>query len=180
MVFHKLVQRYLVPVFQKHYFLIVQQSEHRFKFVSDSVVIIVGNDERERSHTIWIGRNESSFSPIEIDSYVMEHFFKSRISLASAIPEVFLKRLVVFFQRQGERLLTGDKNMLKDLENFSRHRNYEYTLNLLKNQKLAAADHAWQTSNYIEYLRCIEAVGIDNVPGSYKFKYQTARSKTGD
>jgi len=174
MIFSQLVLARAGFIFQKYNLKIIEQQDNSLKLQSEYLVIIIAHNQLENSNTLWLGRNDKKIDKVEIDNETLKSFFDSNLKLSQVPIETFINNLVVFFENEAQPLLNGDINLINELEKFDLERSRKYTHDLLVSQNLAAANKAWETSNYKEFIKILDQIDKDDLPSSYRLKYKIA------
>lgn len=174
MEFNQEVHYKLDLIFQEYNLLIVEEYENYLRLKSPHLTIIIGYSPIENSGILYIGRSSGNSEMVEVNNDVMKEFFNSDLHLSSLTTEIFLNNLVLFFKREGKALFEGDLNTIIELENYYKKKNTAYTRNLIDQQNLESANHAWNQENYKEFIRYLEKINFETLPNSYKLKYKIA------
>jgi len=162
------------PIFFKHGFVIAESSINYTKFESSSVTFTFAFDQRENSFFTYLGRKNGYQSPLS-DNVTRDVFQEDISSYKERSVE---ENLIHFFTGKGLPILKGDENILNNLELYSKKRNKEYHEQLMHQQKISLADNAWKNRDYIDFIKHIDSIDKNLLPGSYLKKYQIALSKT--
>src|ERR1700694_6040620 len=142
MEFNALVSDRLDLIFQKHNLHVIEQFKNYVKFRSDNIILTISHNDRENSNSLFIGRNESALYPI--DDNVLKDVFNSVLKINYVTPEVFVNNLAVFFEEEGKQLISGNADTLNAVEKYIYAKSEEYTLQLMEQQNLDAANKAWE------------------------------------
>ncbi len=178
MTFNEIVLAKVTPVLKKRGIRVIEQQTNCLRFRAGDITFTVLHNQWENSNSLALeGRKEES--SIEIDNETLSSFFRSDLKLSNVPIDVFADNLAVFLESETELLLQDDARKFQALEAFSLDRSREYTLNLLRRQKLMAADKAWVDKNYSEFVRLIGGISNDDLPASYQLKYKIAHEKSG-
>ena len=175
MEFNQLILAKLHSLFTEHGFEITEQLKNIVRYESTVLHISLVHDPRENSNTLWVGRKK--LNTVEIDNQVMREHFNSDLKISNLPQETFVNNVFLFFMGDGERLLEGNERALISLEKFNEQRSSEYTTNLVEKQNLEAANKAWKEGNYLDVIKHVEKIGIDNLSDSFKQKYKIAQQK---
>jgi hypothetical protein len=117
----------------------------------------------------------------------------SRIALTEITPEVVSKvfnddsyrlqstltidDLVHFLSGKGVGILAGDVYQFRELERFSDKVNKSYHEDLMFRQQLRVIDHAWNDKDYRGFIKAMNSINQQLLPGSYLKKHQIASAK---
>lgn len=175
MEFNQLISEKLHSLFIDHGLEMTEQSKNIVKYESQELVIRLSRNPRENSNTLWVGRKH--FNEVEIDNQVMREHFNSDLKLSNLPQETFINNVFLFFMGDGEKLLEGNERALVSLEKFNEQRSSDYTVNLVEQQNLEAANKAWKDGNYSDVIKYLEKVNKANLPASFKQKYKIAQQK---
>lgn len=175
MEFNQLISEKLHSLFIDHRLEMTEQSKNIVKYESQELVIGLSHNPRENSNTLWVGRKH--FNEVEIDNQIMREHFNSDLKLSNLPQETFINNVFLFFMGDGEKLLEGNERALVSLEKFNKQRSSDYTVNLVEQQNLEAANKAWKDGNYLDVIKYLEKVNKANLPASFKQKYKIAQQK---
>lgn len=141
------------------------------------MVLIFVHNQIENSNTFWIGKDDKKIDKVEIDNKILKAFFNSDLKLSQVPTNIFVNNLILFFENEGKPLLTGNLNMINELEEFDLKRNSIYTQHLLEQQILGTANGTWDKGDYEEFVNLMGQVDMDKLPSSFKLKYKIANQK---
>ncbi len=174
--FDKVIE--LITSFLKDYnFFVVENNKNYVKYESTKTSIAVGYDEREHYYFTIVGDKLNISIPLDVNNltnvfqYDTEKFIKS-----PSFEEFFID----FFITNGKPILTGDRSILEALKKDRDKRAEEYTRQLLQRQNLDAADKAWLSNNYREFVRHLDLIDKSSLPKSYELKYSIAKKKLNE
>jgi len=177
MEFNRLVIDVLLPIFTKNHFHIEDQFENHIKLKSEKVEIIISHNGLDQVNSLSIVAAKGFSYPI--DEEVLRLIFQCDVKIDNVVPEVFVKNLSLFFEDKGKPLLEGDALVLELIVKHVDKANKEYTTTLINSQNLTAADRAWEDTDYRNFIKYIDTVGLLNIPSSYQLKYRIAKKKSG-
>ena len=172
--FNQIIEKKLIPFFDKYNINIVENRNNYLKFQSIDVVIILTYNQLEYRSTLWLGKSNNEADKIEIDDFIITLFFKSDLKLNFASIENFTNNLILFFTKDAEKILIGETKILEDLIEFASARSKRYTEDLLKHQNLIELDKDWEIKNYKAFIKTIDKLNLNELPKSYMLKYKIA------
>ena len=173
MKFNALVKTHLLPILQKNGFDLIEEYKNILRFESASTKVGIVCNDYEKSHLAEIGKQGEMSYPLNNDA--IEFLFSLDLPIEQVTSEVFIRNLSLLFEQQeGIKMLRGDVN---SLENFIKQQSGNYTSKLVQRQALEVASKAWKDNDYEVFVKIIDKVGIDKIPGSYQQKYKIAKKK---
>lgn len=176
MEFNQLVLQKLHSLFTEHGLIVGEQSKDFVKYESNELVISISHNVRENAYMLFVGKKDFD---IEIDNHVLLNHFNCDLKLSSVPRELFVNNVLRFFVGDGNALLVSEQAWI-NLEKFNNDRSEDYTTKLLREQHLEVANKAWAEKNYAEFIKYLEKVGMENLPGSLIQKYKIAQKKMSD
>jgi hypothetical protein len=175
MEFNQLVTENIVPLLKEHSFLVVEQYMDFFHFKSNVVEVTISYNELDRTSLFEIGKTGGFLYPLT--DKLVQQVFGSDIKINQVTKEMFVNNIALFLKSGGSALLKGDENKLLELQVFSEKESEIYTLQILEEQNLAAANKAWENGNYKEFIKIIDKTNKDKLPSSFQMKYKIANQK---
>jgi hypothetical protein len=155
------------PVFDASGFKTIESHRNFIRLESTKVTVSIAYDEREKVNLFFIGR-------IGTMAYLLHSINLKEVFNYGKVPEYFTDFLLDFLKNEGNGILKGDVDKLQELEDYEESQAKIYTNNLLKEQKLMAADKAWTNEDYSTFVNMIDGIDLDQLPGSYRLKYKIA------
>lgn len=173
MEFNTLVKTKLFPILQKHGYIKLEESKNYISFLSAALKINVIYNDRENSNLIQLGHPAVFLYPLNDEA--VQAVFHSDLPVERVSSETFVNNLCTLFQqKEGAEILNGH---MKELSSFIDQQSHDYTAALLKRQALAAASRAWDRKDYGEFIKCLDKLGLDQVPKSLQLKYKMAKDR---
>ncbi|MEI8278752.1 MAG: hypothetical protein WCG87_03250 [Bacteroidota bacterium] len=175
MEFEQLVKEHIEPFLKEKGFSLERPYKNSFHFKSDMIQINIGYNNYERSCLFGIGmtgEQEYIFT-----NKAIKNVFGTEIKLAEVTVEDFVLNVVSFLQNEGSELLNKGSNKFKELEEFLHAESRRYTIKMMQDQYLPLADNAWKNGEYQEFIRVIDELKIEELPDSYKMKYEIANKR---
>src|ERR1700749_2165705 len=114
MQFNTIVKQRLMPIFLKNNLVVVEEFDNYLKAKSPSVIIIISHDPRDKSNSLYIGKNEKDISPV--DESTLRELLDEDIRLDNLPKEVFIDNIALIFLGSGQRLAEGNVDALNRLE----------------------------------------------------------------
>lgn len=179
MEFNKMLFYNLNTIFEEFNFQVVSQYKNFIELKSDKVNMTVSYDEREKSGSLYVGKNGKQ--QLHIDGNVMLNFFEAELKDKLIIPERtyqdFVKNLVILFNNGGNKLLEGDNSLMNRIEDYSEMQSSNYTKTLFDNQNLKAANKAWENGDYPNVIKYLDKISKDVLTPSLKKKYEISQRR---
>ncbi|WP_276371939.1 hypothetical protein [Chryseolinea sp. H1M3-3] len=163
----KLTIENVKPIFDASGFEAVESHRNFIRLESTKVSVIIAYDEREKSNLFFIGQIGST-------AHLLHSKNLKEVFDYENAPGNFTEFLLDFLNNEGKGILKGDFDKLHKLEDHEESQAKIYTDDLLKEQKVIAADKAWTNKDYLTFVKVIEGIDLDQLPSSYKLKYQMA------
>lgn len=174
MEFNTLVERYLLPVFQKYGFEKTEEFENIVRFQSSEMRINLAFNDYDNSHLVELGRRGEMLFPLN-DNTVRRVWGSSAFPVEQVTSKVFVQNLSLLFEKkEGIELLEGNIDLLKSI--LIGESEY-YTTQLMRTQELEAASKAWENGDYLSFVDSIDKIGVSKLPKSYQLKYKIAKQK---
>jgi hypothetical protein len=146
---------------------ILETSKNGIKYESKDLIISLGYNPFENSNTFWLESKKSKDS-IEIDNKVMYEFFGSNLKFENLNKEELIHNSYLFLSGVGNKILNGDKRMIKKLIKFKKVENDQYTSKLIDSQNLKKANLAWNNKIYNNVVKYLSMVDEQNMSESLK------------
>jgi hypothetical protein len=175
MEFNQLVTESILPLFKEHNFFVVEQYRNFFHVKSNVVEVTISYNELDRTSLFEIGKIGGFLYPL--NDKLVQQVFGSDLKINQVTKEMFVDNIALFLKGSGSALLKGDENKLLELKIFSEKESKKYTLQILQEQILAAANKAWENGNYKEFIKIIDKTDKNKLPSSYQLKYKIANQK---
>jgi hypothetical protein len=175
MEFNQLVVKNIVPLFEGHGFLIVEQYKNYFHFKSNLVEATISYNELDRTCLFEIGKANEFLYPV--NDNLIKQVFGLDVKVNQVTKEVFVDNITLLLKSNGSVLLRGDESKLLELKIFSEKESEIYTSQILQEQNLTAANKAWENGSYKEFVKIIDQLNKDKLPSSYQLKYKIANQK---
>ncbi len=163
----------ITPYLREYDFSIVEDRENYVKYASEQSTIDVGYDERDHSYFTIAGQNTNNSIPLDEDNLKNVFEYDTQKFLYKPYAEFFLD----FFETKGHSILTGDSIVFKQLQRNRDEREERATQRILQQQHLDAADNAWLSNNYRDFVKHLDLIDKTSLPKSYELKYSIAKKK---
>lgn len=167
----------LAPILTKYDFKVIEEGANNIRFESSELKISIVHDSRERSNTLWIGRNTTGAIQIEISNDILKNFFHTQIVLQPIPASEFIRNIALLFMKELNKILRGDLAEIEALESFSENESKMYTRNLVNSQLLIEADKAWEDKDFRAFIKAIDKVSKKILPIAYQSKYEYAKKR---
>jgi hypothetical protein len=169
MIFEDITQ-ILTPFFRGNKFVVAEKREGYIKYDYEGLCIVITSDYRDNSIAVYIqiGRNYIA----ELRDTVMTEFFNDQTRFGNN--DTFPADLMNFLNGKGNAILKNDWDTIFRLDDFVKKEASRYTNDLIRRQKLRAADEAWKIKDYAEFMEQIDKMPSDFWPQSYLLKYKFA------
>ena len=155
------------PMFEASGFNTVENRRNLIRLESTKVTVTIAFDERENSNLCFVGR-------IGTMTHLLHNGNLREVFNYDKTPADFTDFLLDFLNSEGKGILKGDLDKLHELEEFEERQAKIYTSNLLREQRVRAADNAWTNKDYLTFVKEIDGIDLDHLPESYKLKYKIA------
>lgn len=179
MEFNEIIINRLGTILNNEGLYLSEQFRNYLKFKSDKIVVVICQDEREKSNLLYVGRADNN--QCLIDGNIIKMFFvpdsEKEFNISELSVEDFANNLFALFTGKGRELLKENSEILFDIKNFMEMKSKEYTDELLKRQALEEASKAWEANDYVAFVESIDKIGISKMPQSYQLKYKIAKQK---
>ncbi len=176
----KFIEKIIEPIeslLSKYNFFLKEKRKNFIEFESDFLSLSISYNEFEISLYIFISRINSIYG-IEIDNELVKVIFKSDLVLKNKSLESYIDYLVNLMQNDlFKQLLLNDLPILENIEVFNKERSKIYTNNLILRQNINNVDRLWNSGNYKFFIDEIDKISFNNLPASYKLKYNIALKK---
>jgi hypothetical protein len=175
MEFNQLVIKNIVPLLRGHGFLVVEQYRNYFHFRSKIVEVAISYNELDRICLFEVGRINELLYPI--NDNLIKQVFGLDVKVTQVTKDVFVDNIASLLKNSGLALLEGNESKLLEIKNFSEKESEIYTSQVLQKQNLIAANKAWKSGNYKEFIKIVDQLDKDKLPSSYQLKYKIANQK---
>jgi hypothetical protein len=179
MEFNKSIIDRIFPILSKHKYRIVDEVENFIKFQSEMLTIAISYDFREDARMLSIGRTEERM--FFLDGNLIQKFFIPQLEQVLIVPEVtqedFIQNLITFFEGRGKSLISGDAEILWEVERYVKQSAEDYTKNIMHTQNLKEADKAWELKDYAGFINVLGKMNLVELPKSWQLKYKMAQEK---
>lgn len=154
-------------------FSVTKKEQHFIEYCSDKTVISIAYASIEYLFYTHVGQDPKSL--IELTPSAVKHVFNDdRFQHQSTLT---IDNLISFFRSSGKLIISGDKQIFRDLDEFSKRQAREYTKRAIHFQSIKMADKAWVHKDYAHYIECIDMAERNLVSELYLKKYQIAVEK---
>ena len=154
-------------------FSVTKKEQHFIEYSSNSAIITVAYANLEYLFYIHVGQDAKSL--VELTPIVVREVFKDdRFRLQSTLT---IENLILFFTTTGKDIVSGDKEVLKKLHEYSEHSSREYAKQIIHLQNIHGADEAWKQKDFTRFIKCIDKAEKDLLSESYLKKYRIAVDK---
>ncbi len=175
MEFNELVTEKIVPLFKRYGFQVTEEYKNFFQFKSALVEAIISYNELDKTSLFEIGRRDNFLYPITDNA--IRQVFGLNVKIIQQTKEAFVNSIVIFLEKEGTVILSGDLSRLNNLKLFVEEESDIYTSQILEQQNLVAVNKAWDIGNYREFIELINQINKDKLPSSYKLKYKIANQR---
>jgi hypothetical protein len=173
MQFNTLIKTQISPILRKHGYRLSEEFENIIGFKSLSMRLNFAYNAYDRTFLVEIGRQGNYLNTL--DDNAVKGIFGFELPIEQVTMEDFVRNLSVLFEQpQVVKLLEGN---VSPLEKFSAQASSDYTASLVRSQLLEDISRAWDDKNYGEFIRIVDKIGLDDLPGSYLLKYKIAKRK---
>jgi hypothetical protein len=163
----------ITPYLRGYNFMIVENSNNYVKYSSKQSTIAIGYDERDHSYFTIVGHNTNDSISLDVDNLKDVFEYDIQKFIHKPIAEFFID----FFETKGHSILTGDRIVFEQLKRNRDQRAEKVTKELLQQQNLIAADKAWLSHNYRDFVKHLDLIDKTSLPKSYELKYSIAKKK---
>ena len=166
----------ITPFLRKYNFFVVESYKNYVRYSSKQTTIAVGYDERDYSYFTIVGDKTNNSFPLDVDNLKNVFDYDIQKFINKPLAEFFFD----FFETKGHNILTGDRIVLEQLKRNRDERAEKATKELLQQRHLNAADNAWLSHNYRDFVKYIDLIDKTILPKSYELKYTIAKKKLGE
>jgi len=130
--FSEVILEKVGPLFKRYNFHVVEQQDYYLRFSSGKFDIAFVQDKRDKANNIFFDIIREKIQTIEIGTTIAKLFFNSDLKLSDVPTDVFVNNLVLFFENEGKPLLTGEREIINELEKFSLERSRIYAKKFIR------------------------------------------------
>lgn len=133
------------------------------------------HNDMENSNGFWLGVVNSR--DVEIDDDILENYYHSGLRISNLGQNEFIGIVKLFLAHHGMKTIQKGVDEFRSLESYNKKRSEKYTLEILNEQNLQAAQRAWLSGNYHDVVRHLNKCDLSLVSNSWKKKYELAKRK---
>jgi len=154
-------------------FSVTKKEQHFIEYSTKSAIIAIAYASLEYLFYTHVGQDSKSL--VELTPLALKEVFKDdSFQFQSTLT---IDNLISFLKFEGKLIVLGDKQIFKELNEFSEHQSRQYTRQIIHLQSIQGADKAWAQKDYRNFITCIDKIERDLIPKSYLKRYEIAVAK---